>query len=77
MEEPNIKSLTSVNGKKEVTLKVKKITNGYILTKETYIPSSKTKDGKYIDSKWETEETYSEVNPLAKSSKTLAEIFTT
>lgn len=69
VEEVGVKSITNVDKKgKEATVRVRKISNGYILTKEIYDPGAK-------DNCWKTEETFHKVNPLAAPKKTLAEIF--
>lgn len=71
MKNKNIKSASIVTEKEgnEVTLRVRKITNGYILVRETYNPKAK-------ENCFTTEETYYETNPLAEK-KSLSEIFTT
>jgi hypothetical protein len=68
-------SRTETTGK-ETTITSRKITNGYILSKRIYVPGTKTKDGKYKESTWTTEETYFENDPLMpEDERTLAEIF--
>lgn len=55
---------------KEKTIRSKRISNGWILIEEIYVPNPPK--GK---SSWETKETYYEKNPLApKDDRTLAEI---
>lgn len=56
---------------KESTVRIEKISNGYILIEEIYNPGN----GKNISSSWKTTKTYYEKNPLLKEdNRTVAEI---
>ena len=56
---------------KEITIRVRKITNGYILSKEVYDP--KAKDDK---NRWKSTEEFHDKNPLDfNEKKSLVEIF--
>lgn len=71
VSEEGVTRITNVDKEgNEATIRVRKISNGYILTKEQYDPKAK-------DDCWKTEETFYEQNPLAIPKKTLAEIFQT
>ena len=71
-----IKSISKVDdNNREITIRVRKISNGYLVSKEIYTPSKNVK-GKYIDSKYESVEKYYKENPFDfKENSSLAEAF--